>query len=349
MIDKKFLIKHNASLREAVMQMNEFGVKCIFLINNNNELVASLSDGDIRRGYEQGLSSSASAIDVANTNFKSLEMGFSNTGAQKLSETYGIDVIPVLQGDALIDFYFSEKGIIREDVIETTVLIMAGGFGSRLRPLTDNCPKPLLPILDTSILELIIAKLVQQGFVKIIISVHFLKEKIKDKIGDGSRLGCAVEYVSEDMPLGTCGCLSIVPRHFYKDKLLVINGDILTDLRFQELIAFHEQTKSDCTFFGRVTGHYVPYGVLQCDTDGTLIAIDEKPTIEYTISTGVYVFSSKLINRIPKGTHFDVPEVISLAKEGFRITCHKSNANWLDVGTHEDYKRAEQFIENFEW
>jgi dTDP-glucose pyrophosphorylase len=349
MVDKKFLIRQDATLREAVTQMNEFGLKCVFLLNSKNELIASLSDGDIRRSYEQDLSSAANAIDIANTNFRSLQKGYIDLEAQKLSETYGIEIIPVLQGDVLIDFYFSEKGKIREDAIETTVLIMAGGFGTRLRPYTDNCPKPLLPILDTSILELIIAKLVCQGFVKIIISVHFLKEKIKDKIGDGSRLGCAVEYISEDIPLGTCGCLSFVPKSFYKDKLLVINGDILTDLKFQELIEFHDQKKSDCTFFGRVTGHYVPYGVLQSDENGNLIEINEKPTIEYTISTGVYVFSRKLINRIPRGTHFDVPEVILLAKEGFRIMCHKSNANWLDVGTHEDYKKAEQYIENFDW
>jgi NDP-sugar pyrophosphorylase family protein len=224
------------------------------------------------------------------------------------------------------------------------VFLMAGGFGKRLQPLTDHCPKPLLKVGDKPILELILEGFVKAGFHRFFISTHYRPEMIREGIGDGSRWGVSVEYVHEDEPLGTGGALGLLPHEQIQEPLFMMNGDLLTNLDFAKLLQFHEEHDGVATMCVREYEHRVPYGVIQ--TDGLRItSMVEKPAYRHFINAGIYVLSPEVVRGVARGRQVDMPTLLQeQMDQGRAVNMFPLHEYWLDIGRMEDFQRAQSEV-----
>jgi NDP-sugar pyrophosphorylase family protein len=221
---------------------------------------------------------------------------------------------------------------------------MAGGKGTRLAPYTISFPKPLMPIGDMPILELLIRQLRRDGVRRIVLAVGHLASLLMAYFGDGSKFGVSIEYALEPEPLGTAGPLSLVAG--LNDTFLVMNGDLLTDLDFSKLSAAHRKSGSMATVGLYRRSVQVDLGVVEMNPDATIARYIEKPVHEYLVSMGVYVLEPQALKRIPSGQRFDLPDLINaMLKEGVRVTGYEHAGYWLDIGRPEDYRTAQQDFE----
>ena len=221
----------------------------------------------------------------------------------------------------------------------TPVILMAGGLGMRLRPLTETLPKPMLPIGGRPILEQIIESFAEQGYVRFTLSLNYLGEIIRDHFGDGARFGVEIDYIEETDRMGTAGALSLLPER-PAEPVIVMNGDLLTSVRFDALMRFHHETGAAATLCARQFDMQVPYGVI--DADGTrLRGIVEKPVHRHFVNAGVYVLSPGVFDALVPGTPLDMPDLLSgLADRGETVSVFPIREYWLDIGRHEDLERA---------
>jgi len=222
-------------------------------------------------------------------------------------------------------------------------VILAGGLGTRLRPLTQIIPKPLLPVGEKSLLEITILNLKRFGFDEVILATNYKSDLFESYFGDGSKFGIKVTYSKEKEPLGTAGPLLLV-----KDKLtepfLVMNGDILTNLDFSKLIGFHKTNSADFTVVSKIIEHPLHYGVVKAE-DSRVTAIEEKPVIESEINAGIYALSPVALSRIPENRFFTMTELIkSLISNRNKVLRYKLDDYWLDIGQMSDYKKAQDDI-----
>lgn len=225
-----------------------------------------------------------------------------------------------------------------------TAVILAGGLGSRLRPYTITVPKPLLPVGGYPIIEIVIRQLAAQGFERVVISTGYLGELIRAYVQDGERLGVAIEYISEEKPLGTAGPLRLIedlPRTF-----LVMNGDILTTLDFAGLLARTTAGGHEAGIAVSSRTVSIDYGVLHVDESNCLVAYDEKPKLDYSVSMGVYVISRSAVAKIPDG-RYDMPDLLrSVVAANGTVYCDVSTEYWCDVGRIDDFERANLDVED---
>jgi NDP-sugar pyrophosphorylase family protein len=223
-------------------------------------------------------------------------------------------------------------------------LVMAGGFGTRLRPLTDELPKPMLPLGDRPLLEVIVRRLHEAGIRHVSISRHYKGDQIEQHFGDGRRFDVDIQYVDEDKPLGTAGALGLLAESAHgptgDDPLLVVNGDVLTQVNYAAMLDFHRANGADLTLAVRPFEIQVPYGVV--DTDGVRVkGVDEKPVIRNFINAGIYLLNNRVCRLVPAGGHYDMTQLIGRAvDEGLRVISFPLREYWLDIGQSEDYARA---------
>ena len=219
---------------------------------------------------------------------------------------------------------------------------MAGGYGSRLRPLTEDLPKPMLPVGNKPLLELIVEQLKQAGIRQVNVATHYKSEVIAEHFKNGEAFGVDIRYVKEDQPLGTAGALSLIEE--VDEPLLVMNGDILTRVDFRALLSFHREHKADLTVCVRQYEFRVPYGVI--DTDGVLVkGISEKPMVRQFINAGIYLLNPQVRRLIPNGRPYDIPDLIErLLKENGTVVCFPIREYWLDIGKVDQYDQAKADI-----
>ena len=220
------------------------------------------------------------------------------------------------------------------------VIVLAGGRGTRLAPYTTVLPKPLMPIGEMPVLEILLRRLAAAGFRRVHLAVGYLAELIEAYFRDGERFGVQLEYLREDQPLGTAGPLAALANP--SERLLVMNGDLFTALDFRELVAFHESSGATATVATLEREVPIEFGVI--GVEGTrIVDYDEKPTIAYDVSMGVYVFEREVVDLIPTGEHFDFPDVVHvLLERGLPVAAYRSSAFWLDIGQREDYELAQE-------
>lgn len=217
-------------------------------------------------------------------------------------------------------------------------VILAGGKGIRLRPYTVCLPKPLLPIEDTPILEIVLRQLKHYGFKEVVLSLNYLADLMKAFFRDGERLGLEINYSIEDTILGTAGPLSIVDK--LEDTFLVMNGDLLTSINYEDLVRFHNKNKNDVTISTFRKEVKIDLGVIQSESEIFYNYI-EKPTYAFDVSMGIYVFNRSVVNYIPKNQKMDIPDLIMVLKNaGKRIGCYRGDYDWLDIGRFDDYEKA---------
>lgn len=308
--------------------------------------IGTVTDGDIRRAILAGIDLT-SPVQVlldqrASTPYPvpiTATRGTSEKELISLMTRHSFRHIPLLDEEGhVVDLALLSDLIKQDDASSFQVVIMAGGYGRRLRPLTKNMPKPLLPVNKKSILELLLRQLKRSGIRQVHISTHYKADKITDHLGDGKLLGIEIRYIKERHPLGTAGALGLMEN--LKGPLLVVNGDIVTKVNFQAMLAFHQEQKADMTVAVQKYDVKVSYGVIE--TEGFAVRrLTEKPKLEYLINAGIYLLQPSVLRLIPKGRPFDMTDLIQkLLDQGRPIASFPIREYWLDIGNHADYKRA---------
>jgi len=255
--------------------------------------------------------------------------------------------IPIVDNNGVIVGLETLRQLTKKHTFDNTVFLMAGGFGKRLSPLTDNVPKPLLKIGSKPILENILNNFISSGFHNFYISTHYKAEMVQEYFGDGSNWGVTIKYVYEDTPLGTAGSLSLLPKESLKLPILVMNGDLLTNIDFKELLYFHMQGKNDATMCVREYDFQVPYGVIKSNK-GYVSAIEEKPIHQFFINAGIYVLNPSILDMIKEGSCLDMTELLEKKiKDSGQVEMFAVHEYWLDIGQLDQFKQAQKDVVNY--
>jgi dTDP-glucose pyrophosphorylase len=339
---KDHLITVSASAREALQCLDslpETRSRALFVIDSN-KLVGTLTYGDIRRGLLNNKEISDGVMHYMNTDFKSLVKDDVNPLILREYRKKEYWLLPVLDHDGLVVDVIDLKN--KRTVIPAAALIMAGGRGERLRPLTDTLPKPMLLVGGKPIIETNIDRLVKFGIKKIYISVGYLAEKIIEYFGDGRNKGVEIEYIREEEPLGTLGACCMIENLEY-DQLIVMNSDILTNIDFEDLYN-HFRSKDALMCVASIPYHVnIPYGIMQSNGEQLVDALIEKPSYTYYANAGIYVLHKDLVLSIPKKRFYNATDLMQqLIDNKQRLVHYPILEYWLDIGKYEDFIRAQQ-------
>ncbi|WP_165934349.1 nucleotidyltransferase family protein [Sulfitobacter pontiacus] len=336
---KKMTVSSEASLRR-VMEVIDSGARQIALVTDDSGvLVATVTDGDVRRGLLKGLGMDTPVSEVMHRNPTTLLKGASAASAQRLMRERGLGHIPVVDPEGKLIALALRDGLTGVEPRSTRVVLMAGGLGMRLRPLTETVPKPMIPVGDKPLLERIVTRFQDQGFSRFTLSLNYLGHVIRDHFGDGSALGVEIDYVDETKRMGTGGALSLMPAR-PEEPFVVMNGDILTTTSFGAMMDFHGETCSAVTICAREFNMQVPYGVL--NTEGTtLVSMEEKPVHKHLVNAGIYALSPFVFDHIRDGEPLDMPDLIDRVKDaGHKVSVFPVREYWMDIGRIEDLDRA---------
>jgi len=336
---KSILVQKTKTILDVIAIIDRGGVQLALVVDENGRLLGTVTDGDVRRGILKGKGMADSVMEIMNANPITARESESTEEILKKMKDRSLLQIPVLDSDRrVVDLQILER-ILKGKRHENAVVLMAGGEGKRLYPLTKDTPKPLLKVGDKPILETILQNFVSQGFHNFHLSVNYKAEMIEDYFEDGSKWGCEVSYIREDSQMGTAGALSLLPRDV-QGPIIVMNGDVLTKTNFEALLNFHKEEKAEATMCVREYDFQVPYGVVRLD--GTRIqAIDEKPVHTFYVNGGIYVLNPSALELIPKNSAFDMPSVFSkLAEQGRKGSAYALREYWLDIGRSDDFERA---------
>lgn len=312
-----------------------------FIVDNENRLLGVLTDGDFRRGLLAGHDLS-NTVDVfmkrdPTTSFETISLEKARVILQRRS----LSCLPLLSQDGKLMTILSTRPSSLEIKKDKTVVIMAGGKGSRLYPLTKDCPKPMLRINGKPILEIIIEQCIEAGFGNFYISVNYLKEQIIDYFGSGKEFGVSINYLEEDVPLGTAGSLQLLPKSI-ADPFLVVNGDLLTRFDYGHVMRFHATHKPAATICVREHITQIPFGVVE--THGhRLIGIEEKPTFRHFVNAGVYVVDPSILSHLEAHIPLDMPLLLARAQAaGSEVVVCPIHEYWLDIGRPEALNIAQK-------
>lgn len=349
MIDvKKIVLNKKDTILKALELLDLYALRIVLVVDEDNHLLGSITDGDIRRGLLKGQDLHASVETIMHLTPYSIEEGeLTNRQIFEIMREKRYLALPVLKAGQLVNIITLEDLISRKRK-ENPVFIMAGGFGTRLRPLTDKCPKPMLPVGGKPLLETIVLSLKEQGFYKFYISTHYLPEIIHEHFGNGEKFDVQIQYVHENDPLGTGGALSLLPKEEIKLPFVVINGDVLTNMNFGKLLDFHEKNQSIATMCVREFQYQIPYGVVNSE-DNVIQSMTEKPSYFFDINTGIYVISPELLAQVNAefiGMPTILEQQITLQQ---KVTSYPLHEYWLDIGHMEDYNRAQRDIINLDF
>ncbi|MBW9146125.1 nucleotidyltransferase family protein [Clostridium sp. CM027] len=341
-----YCIGVNSTIKEAMKVIDKNLTGGALVVNGNNELVGSITDGDIRRAILKGHSINEG---IENTYFKDFKFVTEEYGKKKAKEYMikkKIRQVPVIdKNKKLIDLYFLDD-ILSYDKKQNYVFILAGGLGTRLRPLTESLPKPMLTVGDKPILELIIEQFKEYGFTNFIISLNYKGKMIEEHFKDGKEFDVNIEYIRETKKLGTAGSIALVKEKFTK-PFIVINGDILTGIDFEKFLNHHMNNNFNITVGVRNYEINVPYGVLV--TDNMIIeSVEEKPTYKFHINGGVYAVNPEIIKYIQEDGVYNMTDLI---EDAINNNCtsgiYEITEYWKDIGRMEDYKMANTDINKY--
>jgi len=335
---QNIIISPNTSIRKSMEVIDKGEVK-IALIVENDKFLGTLNDGDIRRSILKGLSLDDPIEHAYCKNSVTANFGIKKQLLIDICSENKIKHIPILDyGNRVVDlFVFDET--LKEEIYPNKVVLMVGGQGKRLRPLTEKLPKPMLKVGDEPLLRTIIDGFAKYGFLNFVMCLGYKADSIKDYFGDGSKFGVSIEYVIEDKPLGTAGGLKLASSKL-KEPFFVMNGDLLTNVNFEKLYDFHYSSKSVATMCVRQYEIEIPYGVVNTNKD-EIISIEEKPSQSLFVSAGIYMLKPDCLNFIPENTFFDMPNLFDeLIKQETKVTAFPLPEYWIDIGNIDKYHLA---------
>jgi len=344
---RKHILTESETLAKALQQLNDLGENLtLFIVDEANTLKGTLTDGDIRRSLLNGVGLSDTLDKVMNRNFRYLNSKqFTLADVDNFKER-NITLLPVLDnaGAILKVINFNEQ----KSMLPLDAIIMAGGEGLRLRPLTEKTPKPLLHIGDKPILEYIVDRLVQYGINYVSISVNYLAGQIIDHFKDGSEKNITISYLKESEKLGTMGAASLV-EEFHNDEVLVINSDLLTNINFENFYRAFKDADADICVASIPYNVNVPYAIFDISED-RIMSLKEKPTFTYYSNAGIYIVKSKYLRNIPKGVFYNATDMIeSLISDNKKVIYYPMLEYWLDIGKFDDFTKAQEDIKHIKF
>ncbi len=340
----KNLISHNASVLEAMKKIDVRPLtQTLFVVDESDRLLGTVTDGDIRRGLINGRSLSDPVTQFMLTSFTKINHDFSVVDF-KTAKNKGIRLLPVLDDDSRIIKVFDLRHYRSKLPLEC--MIMAGGLGQRLRPLTENTPKPMLPLGDKPIIEHNIDRLISYGIEKIYISVKYLGQQIVDYFGNGSSKRISIEYIWEDQFLGTAGALSLVNK-FETDHVLLMNSDLFTNIDFEDL---YLNVVNQNASIGVATVPYttmIPYGIFTTGVNNEITGLKEKPVYTNYANAGIYILKTGVIKEIPQNSFFHITHLMEKIMAGGQKVIHNPIIGyWIDIGQHQDYENAKEIVKH---
>ncbi len=337
MIKEEIRISKNAKIKDAIQKINDQKKFFILFVIENDKIIGAITDGDIRRGFIKGCKMDDSIDHIMNKNFISLNEGEYEADKIDFINKYNLSLVPLFSKRSslvkLCDFT-NTKSVLPIDAV-----IMAGGKGERLKPLTDNTPKPMLKIGDKPIIEYNLDLLKYYGINNINISVNYLSDKITSYFKDGSKREQNISYVMEDKPLGTIGALKNI-QHFHNDYIILMNSDLLTNINLDAMFRKFNENDADMIIANTDYQVQIPYGVIE--TENNMVkALKEKPTYTYFSNAGIYIFKRELVDLIPENTFYNATNLLEkLLSNNKKVLYYTIKNYWLDIGQHRDFKQA---------
>lgn len=340
------LVSPNSPIREVMACIDSNAKGIALVVDEERHLIGTVTDGDIRRAVLAGMDLDLPVQALLERRAPAphptpvtAPVGTVDPQLLGMMNQYGLRHIPIIDQTGRVVDLALLSDLVKEYELPLRAVVMAGGYGTRLRPLTEEIPKPMLPVGDRPLLERIIQQLREAGIRRVNLTTHYKGEIIAQHFGDGRDFGVEIRYVKEDQPLGTAGALSLIDVQ--QEPLLVINGDILTRVNFRAMLDFHREQQANMTVAVRQHECRLPYGVVE--TDGVQItSISEKPLVRYLINAGIYLLSPEACRYIPNSQSFDMPDLITkLLAEGRRVVSFPIHEYWIDVGQHDDYQQAQ--------
>lgn len=336
---RKSLISESASLGDVVRNLNESRLQIAMVVTAERVLVGTITDGDIRRALLNGLSLSSEIGEIIHRNPLVAPLQIGRETVLSLMSANKLHQIPAVDNEGRVLGLHTWTELINPGQRSNLMVIMAGGKGQRLLPFTETCPKPLLPVGGKPMLEHIIERAKVEGFLRFVLSVHYLGNMIEDYFGDGSKWQVQIEYIKEDSPMGTAGAISLLDP--CPDlPFLVTNGDVLSDIRYGEMLDFHLRHQAVATMAVRQHEWQHPFGVVH--TKGVdFVGIEEKPMSRSYINAGVYVLDPLVLQVLEVGKSCDMPTLFGrLHDRASRVVVYPMHEPWLDIGRPDDYSYA---------
>jgi dTDP-glucose pyrophosphorylase len=342
-IPPSLCVSPSTSIRQTIEAITKNGRQVALVVDVDERLVGIVTDGDIRKALLRGVSLEASVPETMNRAPIVARPGMSRADALDLMRKRSIRHLPVVDGDGrLVDVIFRDDLLARRPLAAAAV-VMAGGMGTRLRPLTEQVPKPLLRVGGRPLIEILVERLERSGVTEVLVALHHKSDMIRDQLGDGARFGVRLSYVDEPDRLGTIGALALIaPRP--SAAFFVINADILTTCDFRAMWEFHRAEGTRMTVGVSLHQVDIPYGEFTLH-GARVTRVEEKPRKEFPINAGIYLLDPSLIDLIPPGRYFDATDLIRVCLErGLPVSAHLIRGYWLDVGRLDDLRRAERDI-----
>jgi len=346
---QSLFISPDSSIRSAMKCVDRGSCGIALVVDQERHLLGTITDGDARRAVLAGtdLEFPVSVILANKISTKypkpvTVSPETDRKALIALMQEYVLRQIPILDNDGkVVDLVMLDDLIPTQD-LQLQAVIMAGGLGTRLRPLTEDLPKPMLPVGGKPLMELVIEQLREVGIRRVNITTHYKPEKISDHFGDGSAYGVELKYVNEDRPLGTGGALGLIDAP--TEPVLVINGDILTQVDFRAMLAYHQEHQAIMTVAVKQYEIKVPYGVIECEGP-RICALKEKPQMHFLVNAGVYLLEPKVYEFIPNGEHFNMTDLIQWLLDADHIVASFPIIEyWLDIGQLKDYEKVQDDV-----
>ena len=335
----KVTLNTSTSIKKAMEIIDTSEIKIALVVDDSKRLIGTITDGDIRRAILKGIALSDSVKDTMNRNFIYAEVGESREKILQLAKLNQIHQVPIVDKDFILVGIEDTSSQLTPSKRLNKVVLMVGGLGTRLRPLTNETPKPLLKVRNKPILEIILERFVKHGFNDFIFSVNYKAEMIEEYFGDGKRFGVNIQYVHDQGRMGTAGSLSFIKKQLTED-FIVMNGDLLTNINFENLSDFHFDRNSKATMCVREYDFQVPYGVVNVQ-EQNIVSVEEKPVHKFFVNAGIYMLNPSVLKHIPENSFFDMPtlfDILIRAKE--KILPFPIREYWLDIGGIEEYNKA---------
>ena len=337
---KNILLREDSTIKEALNIIDSGAMKIALVVDDDENLIGTVTDGDIRRGI-------LSLLDLNNTIesiiFRTPTVCRIDDSKEKILEV-AIEgkfyQIPIVDKNGKLVGVEEVDELLKPNRKRSKVVLMTGGLGTRLRPLTDETPKPMLTVGGRPILESIISGFKKYGFTDIILSVGYKSEVIKNYFGNGSNFGVSIEYIYEDKRMGTAGALNFM-SDLLSGPFFVMNGDLLTNINFDHMMSYHMENNSIATMGVRKYDFQVPYGVVK--SEGINIeSIVEKPVHKFYVSGGIYILDSKVLDFVPENDFFDMPTLFErMIDKNLKCISFPIREYWLDIGSHSDFSKAQ--------
>ncbi|MCO6494365.1 MAG: nucleotidyltransferase family protein [Bacteroidetes bacterium] len=341
----RHILHKNATVKEALQKLDTLGSDAIlFIADEDRKLIGSLTDGDMRRGFIKGLNFETPILDFIQQHpVFVLEC---ENAIEKLEEykNKNFKIIPILnESHQIVDILNFRT---RSTIIPVDAVLMAGGEGKRLRPLTEKTPKPLLKIGEKPIIEHNIDNLIKVGISNIHLSINYLGNQIEEYFGNGADRNIHITYIKEEKPLGTLGSVMLADG-FKHDEILIMNSDLLTNIDFKEFYLTFKSSGADMAVASTNYSVDIPYAVLETDDNKEVLSLKEKPRYTYYSNAGIYLIKKRLLNLIPQNTFYDITDFMEeILKQKLKLITYPINGYWLDIGKPEDFKKAQEDIKH---